>query len=68
MSLKCNTSVPFKAVCREIVPALLKIGSTDLVKIVKKKMFFLDKLANFQPKLMILAQEPLKFSRIGLSS
>ena len=29
-----------------------------------KKMLFLDNLANFQPKLMILAQEPLQFCQI----
>ena len=34
-------SVPSKAICREIGPALWKIGSTDFVKIRKcvKKMF-----------------------------
>ena len=29
-----------------------------------KKMLFLDNLANFQPKLMIVVQEPLQFCQI----
>ena len=34
-----ETSVPSKAVCREIGPALRKIGSTDFVRMSKKDAF-----------------------------
>ena len=70
------TSVPSKAVCCKIGPALWKISSTDFVKMskwVKKKMLFIDNLATFWLELIILAQETLKrrrgntatFTRIG---
>ena len=65
-----HCSVPFKAIFHKIGPALWKFGSIDCVKL-RKKMLFLDKLANFQPKPMILTQEFLrfgKFDRIGSSS
>ena len=39
-------SVPSKAVCREIGPALRNIGSTDFDRI-SKKVLFLDNLADF---------------------
>ena len=52
-----RTSVPSKAVCRKIGPALWEIGSTGFVRM-SEKMPFLDNLASYQPKLMILAQEP----------
>ena len=53
----------------------LKLYGTKLVKLFEnmtqlvllewvKKMVFLDNLNHFQPKLMILVQEPLQFYRI----
>ena len=41
-----SSSGPSKAVCREIGPALWKIGSTDFVRM-SKKDGFLDNLAHF---------------------
>ena len=47
-------------ICCKIGPQFWKIDSTDYVKMSKNDDFH-DNSANFQPKLMILAQEPYQF-------
>ena len=53
-------SVPAKAVCRIIGPALWKIGSTIFVESTENMFFLVNHLANFQPKPVISAQKPYR--------
>ena len=58
-------SVPSKAMCCKIGPALWKIGSTDFVTISKKKMLFLDYLANLGQSYWFWHRNPSNFVKFG---
>ena len=55
--------LPLRLYVAKLVQHFEKLAQQILKEWVKK-MLFLDNLANFQPKLMILAQEPLQFCQI----